>query len=276
MLHLRSDSLATTSRRRRVLWPAWRAAAISSCSPARWAPARRRSPRASAGRSASTEPITSPTFTLVHSYQPAGSTLHHADIYRLDDTSRGRRPGASPNCRVRRHRARRMGRRRRRDVGRPPAGAPRVRRRRQPRLATIDDHARPGRAWAARWARDRASTGGDSHADPRHRDRDRAGQRRHRRPRGRARRCSRCAAAAATPRRSIPAIEFVCNQADIEMSEIGAIAVDVGPGLFTGMRVGLAAAKAHRPGAARADDRDQLARPAGVPAAPERPRRRGR
>ena len=41
-----------------------------------------------------------------------------------------------------------------------------------------------------------------------------------------------------------PAIEFVCKQAGIEMSEFGAIAVDVGPGLFTGMRVGLAAAKA--------------------------------
>ena len=41
-----------------------------------------------------------------------------------------------------------------------------------------------------------------------------------------------------------PAIEFVCRQADVEMSELGCIAVDVGPGLFTGMRVGLAAAKA--------------------------------
>ena len=28
----------------------------------------------------------------------------------------------------------------------------------------------------------------------------------------------------------IPAIEFVCKQADIEMSEFGAIAVDIGPG----------------------------------------------
>ena len=56
--------------------------------------------------------------------------------------------------------------------------------------------------------------------------------------------CSRCAAAAATPRRSCPAIEFLCRQADIELSEIGAIAVDIGPGLFTGMRVGLAAGKA--------------------------------
>ena len=30
------------------------------------------------------EPITSPTFTLVHSYDTAGPTLHHADLYRLD------------------------------------------------------------------------------------------------------------------------------------------------------------------------------------------------
>jgi tRNA threonylcarbamoyladenosine biosynthesis protein TsaB len=42
----------------------------------------------------------------------------------------------------------------------------------------------------------------------------------------------------------VPAIEFVCKQADVEISEFGAIAVDVGPGLFTGMRVGLAAGKA--------------------------------
>ena len=41
-----------------------------------------------------------------------------------------------------------------------------------------------------------------------------------------------------------PAIEFVCRQSGIELCEIGCIAVDVGPGLFTGMRVGLAAGKA--------------------------------
>jgi tRNA threonylcarbamoyladenosine biosynthesis protein TsaB len=41
-----------------------------------------------------------------------------------------------------------------------------------------------------------------------------------------------------------PAIEFVCAQADIAVDEIGCVAVDVGPGLFTGMRVGMAAAKA--------------------------------
>jgi tRNA threonylcarbamoyladenosine biosynthesis protein TsaB len=42
----------------------------------------------------------------------------------------------------------------------------------------------------------------------------------------------------------VPAIKFLCTQARIELSEIGAIAVDVGPGLFTGMRVGVATAKA--------------------------------
>ncbi len=41
-----------------------------------------------------------------------------------------------------------------------------------------------------------------------------------------------------------PAIEFVCAQADIGLDEIGLVAVDVGPGLFTGMRVGLATGKA--------------------------------
>ena len=42
----------------------------------------------------------------------------------------------------------------------------------------------------------------------------------------------------------VPAIEFTCRQAGIELDEISVIAVDVGPGLFTGMRVGLASGKA--------------------------------
>lgn len=41
-----------------------------------------------------------------------------------------------------------------------------------------------------------------------------------------------------------PSIEFVCAQADVRLDEISVVAVDVGPGLFTGMRVGLASAKA--------------------------------
>ena len=41
-----------------------------------------------------------------------------------------------------------------------------------------------------------------------------------------------------------PAIDFTCKQARIELSEISVVAVDLGPGLFTGLRVGVAAAKA--------------------------------
>ena len=41
-----------------------------------------------------------------------------------------------------------------------------------------------------------------------------------------------------------PAIQFVLQQADIDIAEISVVAVDVGPGLFTGMRVGLASGKA--------------------------------
>ncbi|MFV0317364.1 MAG: tRNA (adenosine(37)-N6)-threonylcarbamoyltransferase complex dimerization subunit type 1 TsaB [Microthrixaceae bacterium] len=41
-----------------------------------------------------------------------------------------------------------------------------------------------------------------------------------------------------------PQIEFICKQAGIELSDIGLVAVDIGPGLFTGLRVGVSAAKA--------------------------------
>ena len=41
-----------------------------------------------------------------------------------------------------------------------------------------------------------------------------------------------------------PAIEFLCRQTRVGLGDIGAIAVDIGPGMFTGLRVGVAAAKA--------------------------------
>lgn len=41
----------------------------------------------------------------------------------------------------------------------------------------------------------------------------------------------------------VPAIQFLCAQAQMKLSQIGLVAVDVGPGLFTGLRVGLATAK---------------------------------
>ncbi len=42
----------------------------------------------------------------------------------------------------------------------------------------------------------------------------------------------------------VPAIDFMCDRAGITLDEIGVVAVDVGPGLFTGLRVGLASGKA--------------------------------
>ncbi len=41
-----------------------------------------------------------------------------------------------------------------------------------------------------------------------------------------------------------PAIEFVCRRAAVRLSELDAVGVDVGPGLFTGLRVGVGTAKA--------------------------------
>lgn len=42
----------------------------------------------------------------------------------------------------------------------------------------------------------------------------------------------------------VPAIDFICGQAQVGLGDIGLVAVDVGPGLFTGLRVGVATAKA--------------------------------
>lgn len=40
-----------------------------------------------------------------------------------------------------------------------------------------------------------------------------------------------------------PMISSVCAQADVRLAEVDVVAVDIGPGLFTGMRVGIASAK---------------------------------
>ena len=41
-----------------------------------------------------------------------------------------------------------------------------------------------------------------------------------------------------------PAIEFLCQQTRVALADIGVVAVDLGPGMFTGLRVGVAAGKA--------------------------------
>lgn len=42
----------------------------------------------------------------------------------------------------------------------------------------------------------------------------------------------------------VPMVQQVCRAAEVRLADLGAIAVGTGPGLFTGLRVGLASAKA--------------------------------
>jgi tRNA threonylcarbamoyladenosine biosynthesis protein TsaB len=42
----------------------------------------------------------------------------------------------------------------------------------------------------------------------------------------------------------VPAVDFVCRRAGVTLSDVEAVVVDVGPGLFTGLRVGVGTAKA--------------------------------
>ena len=97
-----------------------------------------------------------------------------------------------------------------------------------------------------------------------------AGRLRHRRPRGRAGLVPRRPGPA--PRRDArrPPIEFVCRQARVELAEIGAVAVDIGPG--SSPACGSASPRPRRMahGAAGADDRRVEPRPARVPGAAHR------
>ena len=72
----------------------------------------------------------------------------------------------------------------------------------------------------------------------------------------------------------VPAIEFVCRQAGIELDEISVVAVDVGPGLFTGHARRAGVGQGDRAGVACPDDRHLVARPARVPLPAHRPCRR--
>lgn len=82
MLHLRSDSLATTSAIAAALAGVTRRGDLIVLA-GEMGTGKTAFAKGFGEALGVTEPITSPTYTLVHSYPAGRATLHHADIYRL-------------------------------------------------------------------------------------------------------------------------------------------------------------------------------------------------
>ena len=231
-----------------------------------------------------TEPITSPTFTLVHSYETAGVILHHADLYRLDQLAEVADLGLAELAEHHGIVLVEWG-----DVVESTFGEHLI-----VELSAVDDDEEAriltigavGPGWSRRWstlcdAVERLGViGADAHDEP---------------PMlilGIETATEQVSVAlgghegvialfeVARGRRHAeiltPAVEFVCAQADIGLDELGLIAVDVGPGLFTGMRVGLSAAQGAGVRAAPADDRHLVTRSPGLPPPAVRSTRRPR
>ena len=193
------------------------------------------------------EPVTSPTFTLVRSYSTAfGVELIHADVYRLDELSdivALGLPEMLDNGGVAVI-----------EWGERAAPGPRSRASRRP----THPHRR------GRGAAHYAHTRGGSMAGPLERLGGRPRRARHLAAMtvllGIATATSQVGVALAGPDGPIaslqvrqgrrhgellaPAIETLTRMAGIGMQQIGRVAVDIGPGLFTGLRVGVATAKA--------------------------------
>ena len=233
-----------------------------------------------------TEPITSPTFTLVHSYDTGRADAAPRRPLPPRAARRGRRPGARRARRVRRHRARRVGRCRRR------------RRSASTSSCASTSSTTTSTPATSRIGADRPDVGPPLGAPLGDADQ---GARRTDRPIGDGAIVLILGIETATEQVSValgghegvialfevgrgrrhaeiltPAIDFVCAQADIGLDELGL------------RRRRRRARAVHRharrpgdrqgagPGAAHPDDRDLLARPAGVPAPALRPRRRAR
>ena len=172
------DARWTTPGRWPRRWPSWPAPATCSCWPASSVRARPRSPRASARRSASTEPITSPTFTLASQYE-GRLELNHLDVYRLEQLAEVARPRPARDARRGRRDAHRVGRRHHPGPAAPTTSRSALDLRRgRRRRASTRDRRRSAPRWSAR-APGRSSPGpgrrgsepGGGRADPRHRHR---------------------------------------------------------------------------------------------------------